>query len=124
MAYIVLPGGFGTLDELFEIITLVQTKKKPPVPIVLVGTRYWAGLIDWIKAQPLTHKLIGEHDLGLLTLCDDIDSIMQQTEAACGDHTTQTDTTASPAPHAPPQTPRPARTPPHPPQPHPLPFHH
>jgi len=90
LAYIVLPGGFGTLDELFEVITLVQTKKIPRVPIVMVGTSYWAGLIDWIKDQALAHKLISAHDLDIFTLCDDIDSIMRQIETSCGHYTEDT----------------------------------
>jgi uncharacterized protein (TIGR00730 family) len=79
-AYIALPGGFGTLDELFEVLTLVQTRKVPPAPIVLVGTTFWAGLIDWIKSHLLTNQLIGLHDLDLLTITDDLDLVMQQIE--------------------------------------------
>src|SRR3546814_8740485 len=70
-AYIALPGGFGTLDELFEVLTLVQTRKVPPAPIVLIGTEFWSGLIDWIKVQLLKQRLIGPHDLELITITDD-----------------------------------------------------
>ena len=52
-AFVVLPGGFGTLDELFEAITLVQTKKVTRFPVILMGTAYWSGLIDWIKSTLL-----------------------------------------------------------------------
>ncbi|NYT63088.1 TIGR00730 family Rossman fold protein [Alcaligenaceae bacterium] len=76
-AYIALPGGFGTLDELFEVLTLVQTRKIPSAPIILVGCTFWAGLIDWIKAKLLTNKLIGPLDLDLLTITDDPDVVMQ-----------------------------------------------
>jgi uncharacterized protein (TIGR00730 family) len=71
-AFIVLPGGFGTLDELFEVTTLVQTKKIDRVPIVLMGVSYWQGMIDWIKSTMLeSHATISPGDLDLFTLTDD-----------------------------------------------------
>jgi hypothetical protein len=70
-AFVVLPGGFGTLDELFEAITLVQTRKITRFPIVLVGTAFWGGLLDWIKDQMLTAGNISHEDLGLVHLTDD-----------------------------------------------------
>lgn len=79
-AYIALPGGFGTLDELFEVMTLVQTRKVPLAPIVLMGTSYWEGLLDWINEHMLENKYIGPHDLDLLTLTDDPDEVMAQIE--------------------------------------------
>lgn len=69
--YIVLPGGFGTLDELFEAITLIQTHKLVRFPIVLVGTDYWSGLVEWIKAQVLAGNNIDLADLNIFTLVDD-----------------------------------------------------
>ena len=86
VAYVVLPGGFGTLDELFEVMTLVQTNKVPPAPIILIGSEYWQGLMAWMKEQLLTHKLIGSYDLELVKICDDIDSAMQVIEAFCAEH--------------------------------------
>lgn len=74
-AFVVLPGGFGTLDELFEALTLVQTKKIKPFPVYLVGKEYWKGLLDWLKNTALTHKNIRPQDLDLITLCDDPDEI-------------------------------------------------
>ncbi len=71
--FIVLPGGFGTFDELFEAITLVQTKKITSFPIVLLGTHYWQGLIDWLRHSALDHGTINLADLDLLTLTDDVD---------------------------------------------------
>jgi len=69
--FIVLPGGFGTFDELFEAITLIQTKKIGKFPIVLVGTGYWKGLIDWIKETMLSkEKNISEEDMDLFCLVD------------------------------------------------------
>jgi uncharacterized protein (TIGR00730 family) len=69
--FIVMPGGFGTLDELFEAITLVQTKKTQSFPIVLVGLDYWEGLIDWIKQKMLSEKMITPEDLNLFQVTDD-----------------------------------------------------
>ena len=82
-AYIAMPGGFGTLDELFEVMTLVQTHKVPPAPIVLMGTAFWAGLIDWLQENQLAQGLIGPHDLDLLLITDDIDVAMEHIEAFC-----------------------------------------
>ncbi len=72
--YIVLPGGFGTLDELFEAITLIQTHKLVRFPIVLVGADYWSGLVEWIKAQVLAGNNIDQADLDIFTLVDDTGS--------------------------------------------------
>ena len=71
--YIVLPGGFGTLDELFEAITLIQTHKSVRFPIVLVSKEYWSGLIDWIKESMLTEMNINAKDLHILSLVDTAD---------------------------------------------------
>lgn len=69
--FVVLPGGFGTMDELFEALTLIQTGKVAKFPIVLVGSQYWNGLMDWIKQTMLaTHGNINENDLDLLTVVD------------------------------------------------------
>ncbi|MCF8459656.1 MAG: TIGR00730 family Rossman fold protein [Flavobacteriales bacterium] len=71
--YVVLPGGFGTMDELFEAMTLIQTGKIARFPIVLVDKTYWGGLIDWIKASMLNAKNINEPDLDLIQLVDTAD---------------------------------------------------
>ncbi|RAY14529.1 TIGR00730 family Rossman fold protein [Actinomadura craniellae] len=76
-AFVVLPGGFGTLDELFEAITLVQTRKITRFPIVLVGTDYWGGLLDWIKATMLPAGKISPTDPELIHLTDDPDEVIQ-----------------------------------------------
>ncbi len=70
--FIVLPGGFGTLDELFEAVTLVQTQKVTSFPIVLVGTSYWGGLIDWLRGTAAAQGTISEKDLALVTVTDDV----------------------------------------------------
>lgn len=68
--FIGMPGGMGTLDELFEVITLVQTKKVGKFPIVLVGSEFWGGLFDWIKGTVLTEGNISEGDLDLIKIVD------------------------------------------------------
>ena len=75
--FIVLPGGFGTLDELFEALTLVQTGKVTRFPIVLVGTEYWAGLLAWMRDVCLTDGKINQTDLDMLVLTDDIGEAVQ-----------------------------------------------
>lgn len=72
-AFICLPGGFGTLDELFESLTLVQTKKVTKFPVVLFGTDYWGGLVDWIRNAVLPDGKISAKDLELIHLTDDVD---------------------------------------------------
>ena len=71
--FIVLPGGFGTLDELFEAVTLVQTQKVTSFPIVLLGRDYWGGLLDWLRDTAAARGTISPGDLDLLTLTDDVD---------------------------------------------------
>lgn len=70
-AYVVLPGGFGTLDELFEALTLIQTDRIKPFPVVLVGSSYWKGLLAWLRDQLLETGKIGTEDLDLVQLLDD-----------------------------------------------------
>ena len=70
-AFVIMPGGFGTLDELFEALTLIQTGKVRHFPVVLVGKSYWAGLLDWVRGILLTGGAIDEADLALLQFTDD-----------------------------------------------------
>jgi uncharacterized protein (TIGR00730 family) len=81
-AFVCLPGGFGTLDELFEALTLVQTKKVTKFPVVLFGTSYWGGLYDWLSQSALGSGKINERDLTLLYLTDDVDDTVQVVENA------------------------------------------
>ncbi len=75
-AFVILPGGFGTLDELFEALTLVQTRKVTQFPVVLMGVDYWQGLIDWIHTSLMGTGRIGPNDLQLLTLTDDVEEML------------------------------------------------
>jgi hypothetical protein len=70
-AYVVMPGGFGTLDELMEALTLVQTGKTRRIPIILVGSQFWGGLIEWFKTALLEEKVIQPADIELIQLIDD-----------------------------------------------------
>jgi hypothetical protein len=71
MAYVVMPGGFGTLDELFEALTLLQTKRIKAFPVILMGSEYWKGLIDWLKKTMLRNNKISAADLELFQVIDD-----------------------------------------------------
>jgi len=76
--FVVMPGGFGTLDELFEAITLIQTHKIGKFPIILVGKKFWCGLVDWIKETLLeTHNNISKEDLHLLNIVDTEDEVIE-----------------------------------------------
>ncbi len=76
-AYIIMPGGFGTLDELFETITLIQTHRIRKVPVILVGTEYWQGLIQWIKDTFIKEKMISDTDMELFHLLDDPNDVVK-----------------------------------------------
>lgn len=77
MAYVILPGGFGTLDELLESITLIQTHKIRPFPVILVGSEYWKGLLDWIKEVVLKEGKISPSDLEILQVIDEPKEIIK-----------------------------------------------
>jgi uncharacterized protein (TIGR00730 family) len=71
--FVVLPGGLGTFDEMFEAMTLAQTRKVTSFPVVLIGVDYWSGLLDWLRGTVLSDGKISEADLDMLTLTDDVD---------------------------------------------------
>lgn len=71
IGYVCLPGGFGTLDEFFEALTLMQTHKIHPMPLILFGSDYWSGLLDWLRKNVLGNNLIQAHDLDYISLTDD-----------------------------------------------------
>ncbi len=70
-AYVVMPGGFGTLDELLEALTLIQTRKTPCIPLILVGTPFWTGLVDWIRDRLVGEGMISPEDMDLIQIIDD-----------------------------------------------------
>ena len=74
--FVVMPGGVGTLDELFEAFTLIQTSKVAKFPIILVGTSYWSGLVDWFKNTLLIEKNISPEDIDLLEIVDSAEEVM------------------------------------------------
>lgn len=75
-AFVIFPGGFGTLDELFEAVTLVQTGKIKRFPVVLYRSAHWAGMIDWLRRELVAEKMVNEEELDLLIVTDDIDHIV------------------------------------------------
>ncbi len=84
-AFVVLPGGFGTLDELFEAVTLVQTGKITKFPIVLVGSSYWSGLLSWLREVVCGEGKVSAADLDLLSVADDPDEVVRIIRTAHGD---------------------------------------
>jgi len=74
--FVVLPGGFGTMDELFEALTLVQTGKVTSFPVILFGSSYWGGLVDWLRTTMLSERKINEVDLDLMHVTDDVEDVV------------------------------------------------
>ncbi|WP_347059567.1 TIGR00730 family Rossman fold protein [Blastococcus sp. HT6-30] len=81
-AFVILPGGFGTLDELFEALTLVQTRKVTRFPVILLGTEYWSGLVGWIRDTMVAEGTISPGDLDLITVTDDVAEAVAAIQAA------------------------------------------
>lgn len=76
MGYVCMPGGFGTMDEFFESLTLMQTQKIYPMPMILFGVDYWQGLIDWMKVTMIPAGTVSESDFDYITLTDDMDEVV------------------------------------------------
>jgi len=85
-AFVIMPGGFGTLDELFEALTLIQTGKIRNFPVVLVGSAYWRGMLDWMRATLLPANAISEADVELLKITDDPDEAVEMIRAYAKTH--------------------------------------
>ena len=81
-AYVVMPGGFGTLDELLEALTLIQTRKSPRIPLILVGRAFWQGLLDWMRERLVSEGMINPEDMDLIQVIDDPEAVV----AAIFDH--------------------------------------
>jgi uncharacterized protein (TIGR00730 family) len=77
-AFVVFPGGFGTFDELFEALTLIQTGKAIDHPVILQGTEFWSGLLDWIRSHPLAEGMLTREDLAQAELADGVDDVMSR----------------------------------------------
>jgi uncharacterized protein (TIGR00730 family) len=76
-AFVIIPGGMGTLDELTEVLTLIQTKKIKPFPVILFNSAYWKGLLDWLQNHTLTNGYVTEDDLKLLRVSDDPEEVVE-----------------------------------------------
>jgi len=77
VAYVILPGGFGTLDEMFEALTLIQTRRIRSFPLILMGSEYWQGLLDWLKKTMLAEGKILAPDLELIQVIDDPEEVVK-----------------------------------------------
>ena len=77
VAYVILPGGFGTMDELFEALTLIQTKRIKSFPVILMWSEYWQGLVDWLKNTMLQNDKIEPGDLDIIQVIDDPDEVVK-----------------------------------------------
>jgi uncharacterized protein (TIGR00730 family) len=77
-AVVVMPGGFGTLDEMFEVLTLVQTKKIKPIPIILFNSSYWDGLLQWIRTTMMGTGMLTDKELSILKVIDDPDDVVKE----------------------------------------------
>ncbi len=75
--FVGIPGGFGTLDEIFEALTLIQTRKISSFPVVLFGRDFWSGLVTWLEDEPLRRRMISRSDLALFTVTDDMDEVVE-----------------------------------------------
>jgi uncharacterized protein (TIGR00730 family) len=96
-AFVIFPGGFGTLDELFEALTLIQTKKIRDFPVILIGNHYWDGLVDWLRGTLLAEAAVAPEDVDLLRVTDDpaeaveiIDAYVKERRAAAKETATPT----------------------------------
>jgi uncharacterized protein (TIGR00730 family) len=77
IAFIIMPGGLGTLDELTEVLTLMQTHKIKPFPVVLFNSRYWEGLLGWLKNTVMAREFISEEDFSILRVCDQVEEVIE-----------------------------------------------
>jgi uncharacterized protein (TIGR00730 family) len=80
-AHIFMPGGFGTLDELYTILCLIQTGKMDRLPLILYGSDFWSGMLEWVKEAMLSEGFIGESDLDLLLLTDDPQEVLTKVQS-------------------------------------------
>lgn len=76
-AFVLFPGGFGTLDEMSEVLTLIQTKKSRRIPVILVGSQFWSGFIDWMHQSLLAEGMLHSDDIELMQIIDETDKILE-----------------------------------------------
>ena len=93
IAFVIMPGGFGTLDELFEAITLIQTRKIKPFPVILVGKEYWKGLLDWVGDTLLREKMISVEDLDVIRTVDTPEEVLHWVQDSRTRNDAQSDST-------------------------------
>ncbi|MBI4666126.1 MAG: TIGR00730 family Rossman fold protein [Nitrospinae bacterium] len=86
-AFVIFPGGFGTLDELFEALTLIRTKRTLPFPVILVGRDFWQGLLDWLRNSPMDRRYIKQEDMDALTITDDLEEVVRVCQRSILDST-------------------------------------
>jgi len=91
--FVIFPGGYGTLDELFEALTLIETRKVQDFPVILMGSDYWNGMLDWIRSTLLAHAAISDEDVALLRLTDDTDEAVRIIQAYARTHRDEADET-------------------------------
>jgi len=84
-AFVVLPGGFGTLDEMFEALCLIQTRKIRSFPVILIGTTYWSGLVEWLRASALHEGMIDAGDIDRMPVTDDLDWVVERVVRAAAE---------------------------------------
>jgi len=84
-AFVVLPGGFGTLDEMFEALCLIQTNKIRSFPVILVGIEYWSGLVEWLREAALHEGMIDASDIELMPVTDDLDWVVERVMRAAAE---------------------------------------
>ena len=94
-AFVIYPGGYGTLDELFEALTLIQTKKIRDFPVVLIGSDYWGGLVDWVRDRLVAEAAINPEDVDLLRITDDPDEACRIVDAYAKQHRDEAEKTAA-----------------------------
>ncbi len=75
-AYVVMPGGFGTLDELSEALTLIQTGKTRKIPVILMGSSFWGGMVEWFKTTLVNEGMIAAHDMNLIQVIDEPEQVV------------------------------------------------
>ena len=85
-AFVIMPGGLGTLDELTEVLTLIQTHKIRPFPVILFSSDYWRGFLDWLRNVVLAGGFISKEDLDLVRICDSPSEVIEIVENWCSKH--------------------------------------